>query len=97
MIRRLFWLIVGGAATVLGINLLKKRAEQNPEQNPEQFSTDALVEKFIDVFDRLKIFIASYWQGYLGDEKLNDVELGKIFEGKTILEAQPDSTSEPTK
>ena len=93
MIKRLFWLIVGGAATVLGINLLKKRAEQNPEQ----FSTDALVEKFIDVFDRVKIFIASYWQGYLGGEKLNDVELGKIFEDKTILEAQPDSTSEPTK
>ena len=93
MIKRLFWLIVGGAATVLGINLLKKRAEQNPEQ----FSTDALVEKFIDVFDRVKFFIASYWQGYLGGEKLNDVELGKIFEGKTILEAQPDSTSEPTK
>jgi hypothetical protein len=93
MIKRLFWLIVGGAATVLGINLLKKRAEQNPEQ----FSTDALVEKFIDVFDRVKIFVARYWQGYFGGEKLNDVELGKIFAGKTILEARPDSTSEPTK
>jgi len=93
MIKRLFWLIVGGVATVLGINLLKKRSEQNPEQ----FSTDALVEKFIDVFDRVKIFVASYWQGYSGGEKLNDVELGEIFEGKTILEAQPDSTSEPTK
>jgi hypothetical protein len=56
-----------------------------------------LVEKFIEVFDRVKIFVARYWQGYSGGEKLNDVELGKIFEGKTILEAQPDSTSEPTK
>ena len=93
MIKRLFWLIVGGVATVLGLNLLKKRAEQNPEQ----FSTDALVEKFIEIFDRVKIIVASYWQGYLGGEKFNDVELGKIFEGKTILEAQPDSTSEPTK
>ena len=93
MIKRLFWLVVGGAATVLGINLLKKRAEQSPEQ----FSTDVLVEKFIDIFDRVKIFVASCWQGHLGGEKLNDVELGKIFEGKTILEAQPDSTSEPKK
>lgn len=55
MIKRLFWLIVGGVATVLGINLLKKRAEQNPEQ----FSTDVLVEKFIEIFDRVKIL----WPG----------------------------------
>jgi len=51
MIKRFFWILLGAALAVFGVNYLKKKAAENPEQ----FSTDVLIEKFIEIFDAIKV------------------------------------------
>lgn len=89
MIKRTFWLVVGFVAAAVGINYIKNKAEENPEQ----FSNEALVDKFIEIFDRLKIFVNRYWQGVTGGAKLDDTELEKIFETKSIMQTDLKSDS----
>ncbi|MGA1366054.1 MAG: hypothetical protein ACO31T_05305, partial [Ilumatobacteraceae bacterium] len=75
MIKRIFWLVLGAVLAVFGFNYFKKKAAENPQQ----FSTDALIERFIVIFDSIKESVQSLWQGYSGGQALNDGELEKIF------------------
>ncbi len=75
MIKRFFWVLLGAVLAVLGLNYLKKKAAENPQQ----FSADALVEKFIVIFDAIKQSVQNLWQSYSGGQGLEDGELEKIF------------------
>ncbi|MDA2968217.1 MAG: hypothetical protein O3A62_00215 [Actinomycetota bacterium] len=88
MIKRFFWILLGVALAVFGVNYFKKKAAENPEQ----FSTDALIEKFIEIFDVVKEYVQGLWQGYSGSQTLNDRELEKIFVNKIDFEPEFDAT-----
>ena len=88
MIKRFFWILLGVALAVFGVNYFKKKAAENPDQ----FSTDALIEKFIEIFDVVKEYVQGLWQGYSGSQTLNDRELEKIFVNKIDFEPEFDAT-----
>ena len=88
MIKRIFWLVLGAVLAVFGLNYFKKKADENPQQ----FSTDALIERFIVIFDSIKESVQSLWQGYSGGQALNDGELEKIFAKQTDLKSEFDAT-----
>lgn len=92
MIKRIFWLVLGAVLAVFGLNYLKKKAAENPQQ----FSTDALIERFIVIFDSIKESVQSLWQGYSGGQALNDGELEKIFAKQTDLKSEFDATIKPS-
>ena len=92
MTKRLFWLVVGGIVAALGLSFLKKKREENPEQ----FSTDALVEKLVEIFAVVKEYVQGFWQGYSGDETLDEIELEKIFDTQTEFAPEFDSAIKPT-
>ncbi|MFM8721158.1 MAG: hypothetical protein ACKOEJ_00325, partial [Acidimicrobiaceae bacterium] len=62
----------------------------------QQFSTDALIERFIVIFDSIKESVQSLWQGYSGGQALNDGELEKIFAKQTDLKSEFDATIKPS-
>ena len=88
MIKRIFWLVLGAVLAAVGLSFLKKKATENQQQ----FSTDALVEKFIEIFDVVKEYVQGLWQGYSGSQTLNDRELEKIFANKIDFEPEFDAT-----
>lgn len=92
MIKRIFWLVLGAVLAVVGLNFLKKKVAENPQQ----FSTDALFEKFIEIFDMIKEYVQGLWQGYSGGQTLNDRELEMIFANKTDFEHEFDSVIKPS-
>ncbi|MGA1611737.1 MAG: hypothetical protein ACO38R_07170 [Ilumatobacteraceae bacterium] len=92
MIKRIFWLVLGAVLAVFGLNYFKKKAAENPQQ----FSTDALIERFIVIFDSIKESVQSLWQGYSGGQALNDGELEKIFAKQTDLKSEIDATIKPS-
>ncbi len=92
MIKRFFWVVIGAVLAVFGLNYLKKKAATNPEQ----FSTDALVERFIVIFDSIKESIQGLWQGFSGGQALNDGELEKIFANQNDLKSEFESTIKPS-
>lgn len=92
MIKRIFWLVLGAVLAVVGLNFLKKKVAENPQQ----FSTDALFEKFSEIFDMIKEYVQGLWQGYSGGQTLNDRELEMIFANKTDLEPEFDSVIKPS-
>jgi len=92
MIKRIFWLVLGAVLAVFGLNYFKKKAAENPQQ----FSTDALIERFIVIFDSIKESVQSLWQGYSGGQALNDGELEKIFAKQTDLKSEFDATIKPS-
>ena len=92
MIKLFFWVLIGAVLAVFGLSYLKKKADANPQQ----FSTDALIEKFIEIFDLIKENVQGLWQGYSGGQALNDGELEKIFANQTDLETEFDSTIKPS-
>lgn len=92
MIKRIFWLVLGAVLAVVGLNFLKKKIAENPQQ----FSTDALFEKFIEIFDMIKEYVQGLWQGYSGGQTLNDRELEMIFANKTDFEPEFDSVIKPS-
>jgi hypothetical protein len=92
MIKRFFWILLGAALAVFAVNYLKKKAAENPEQ----FSTDVLIEKFIEIFDAIKESVQSLWQGFAGGQSLNDHELEKIFADKPDFDSEFDSTIKPS-
>ena len=92
MIKRFFWILLGTALAVFGVNYFKKKAAKNPEQ----FSADALIEKFIEIFDTIKESVQSLWQGFAGGQSLNDHELEKIFADKPDFDSEFDSTIKPS-
>ena len=91
MIKRIFWLVTGALLAALGLSYLKKKAAQNPEQ----FSTDALIEKFIEIFGVIKESVQSLWHGFSGGQSLNDHELEKIFADKPGFDSGFNSTIKP--
>jgi hypothetical protein len=91
MIKRIFWLVFGAVLAVLGLSYLKKKAAQNPQH----FSSDALIERFIVIFDSIKESLQGLWRGYSGGQALNDGELEKIFVNQTDLKSEFDSTIKP--
>jgi hypothetical protein len=91
MIKRIFWLVTGALLAALGLSYLKKKAAQNPEK----FSTDALIEKFIEIFGVIKESVQSLWHGFAGGQSLNDHELEKIFADKPDFDSGFNSTIKP--
>ena len=92
MIKKIIWIVLGAALAAIGLNFLKKKAAENPQQ----FSTDALIEKFIEIFEVVKKYVQGFWQGYSGGQTLNDRELEKIFANKTEFEPEFDSAIKPS-
>ncbi len=92
MTKHIFWLVIGGIAATLGLSYLKKKSEENPDQ----FSTDALVGKLIGILAVAKGYVRGFWQGYSGDETLDEIKLEKIIDTQTEFAPEFDSAIKPT-
>lgn len=90
MKKKFFWLLLGIALGIFGMNVLKKRIKSDGVA----LDKDAIVDKAIDFFDRLKSSAQDIWQRYSGGQSLNDLELEKIFTTETARNTQFESSTD---